>query len=811
MKKFPSLSRLIAGGFVSLLAMLSFVLPVSAQKGRLAAPSDIKLAPGFAAELLYEVPQDKGSWVSMTEDPQGRLIVCDQYGSLYRLTVPPVGISEGLEVEKLETSIGHAHGLLYAFDSLYVVANEKDAGLYRLRDTNGDGQFDKETTLRRIQGGGEHGPHAVVAGPDGKSLYVVGGNHTKLPNPEKTTVAKGWQEDQILTRMPDTHGHATGVMAPGGWICRTDSDGKEWDFVSAGYRNSYDIAFNGDGELFTFDSDMEWDSGMPWYRPTRVCHATSGSEFGWRYGSGKMPDWNADTLPSTIDIGPGCPTGVTIGTGAKFPAKYQKALYVLDWTYGTLYAIHLNPKGSSYVGEKEEFVAGIPLNLSDAEIHDDGSMYFTVGGRRTPSGLYRITYKGGDSTERVDVSNAAGREARALRRQIERYHRPDTQAVAAVWPHLGHEDRFIRFAARVALEHQPRSEWQNNAVNEPDHAKAIGATIALARQGHSSWREKIFARLNAISTADLSADLRLELLRAYELVIIRMGRPNGTVVMDAIAKFDASYPNADDRMNVDLVNLLVALEAPSAPAKTIPLMMQDSATRVSEGTASLLERSAGYGKAFAGTNASNPQKQQIYYAFALREAKNGWTPKLRRDYFTWFQKARTFKGGNSFAGFITNVSAQALSRAPEEEREALEALSKEAPKLVPDGFADARKMVVGCLVGMKFSVENLTVKAGEKVALVLKNDDPSQLMHNLVLVKPGQKDAIFQAALVIGTDAIQRNFVPDHPAVLASTPIVLPGKEYTLWLDVPSEPGDYPYICTYPGHGILMHGVLKVQ
>lgn len=781
-------------------------------KGTLAAPESLKVAPGFTVELLYTLPSDEGSWVSMTQDPKGRLIVCDQYGSLYRVTLPPLKSSGGLQVERLETTVGHAHGLLYAHDSLYVVANEKDAGLYRLRDTDGDEQFDDEKLLRKIAGGGEHGPHAVVLAPDGESIYVLGGNHTQLPAPETSRVAPGWQEDQILTRMPDARGHASGVMAPGGWICRTDRNGSSWELVSAGYRNQYDVAFNGDGEMFTYDSDMEWDAGTPWYRPTRVYHATSGSEFGWRNGSGKMPVWYPDTLPPVLDIGPGSPTGVVMGTGAKFPAKYQRALFILDWTYGTLYAIHLTPDGSSYRGEKEEFVAGVPLNLTDAEILPDGAMYFAVGGRRTPSGLYRVTYTGAESTEPADLASKEGRDLRALRRDIEKFHgKADPGAVDAVWPHLGHDDRFIRFASRVALEHQPVAGWQEKALLETDPAKFITAAIGLARQGHRSLREKIMEKLNAISVADIDPARRLEMLRAYELVIIRMGKPDASVMAAVVEKLDAAYPNADDQMNRELVNLLVALGAPSVPAKTVPLLAQDSGIPVAEADPGLLERSAGYGRAFADTNESNPQKQQFHYAFALRETENGWSSELRKDYFAWFQKARLFKGGASFDGFIDNIRQEALARAPEAERAELETFSKEEPKLIPDGFADARRIEVGCLAGMKFAVESLKAKAGEKVGIVLKNSDPTQLMHNLVLCRPGQKDAVVQAAMTIGAEAIQRNFVPDLDAVLAATPIVLPGKEFTLWMEMPAERGDYPYVCTYPGHGILMHGVLTVE
>ncbi len=74
--------------------------------------------------------------------------------------------------------------MLWAFDSLYVVVNTGGkfaSGLYRVRDTNGDDVLDKVEQLRKLEGNGEHGPHAVVLAPDGKSLYVVAGNGTKVP------------------------------------------------------------------------------------------------------------------------------------------------------------------------------------------------------------------------------------------------------------------------------------------------------------------------------------------------------------------------------------------------------------------------------------------------------------------------------------------------------------------------------------------------------------------------------------------------------------------------------------------------------
>src|SRR5439155_546444 len=177
--------------------------------------------------------------------------------------------------------------------------------------------------------------------------------------------------------------------------------GKNWELISIGYRNQYDMSYNRDGELFTFDSDMEWDMNLPWYKATRVCHAVVGSEFGWRSGTSNFPAYYIDNLPPTLDIGPGSPTGTTFGYGAKFPAKYQDAYFICDWSYGKLYAVHLKPSGSTYVGEAEEFMNGSPL----------ASMYaltvlMRVGGRdllpRVLEALERIDWAKLDASQKTD-------------------------------------------------------------------------------------------------------------------------------------------------------------------------------------------------------------------------------------------------------------------------------------------------------------------------------------------------------------------------------------------------------------------------
>ena len=171
-----------------------------------ATPVDqLNIAEGFQVELLYSVPKgEQGSWVSMCVDPKGRLIVCDQYGGLFRVTLPgSLGASEIL-IEPINVDIGEAQGLLWAFDSLYVVVNSGgtyESGVYRVLDTDGDDQLDTLQTLRSLSGsGGEHGPHAVLLTPDEQGLYIICGNKTDLTEFASSRVPQLWDEDNLLPR-----------------------------------------------------------------------------------------------------------------------------------------------------------------------------------------------------------------------------------------------------------------------------------------------------------------------------------------------------------------------------------------------------------------------------------------------------------------------------------------------------------------------------------------------------------------------------------------------------------------------------------
>ncbi|MGB8167436.1 MAG: c-type cytochrome [Chthoniobacteraceae bacterium] len=662
-------------------------------------PATLQVAAGFKVELLYSVPKaEQGSWVSMTEDAKGRLIVCDQYGGAFRVTVPPLGKVEGLKVEPLPLPngndgkpLGGAHGLLYANDSLYLMNNEmKDKGLWRLRDTDGDDKFDKAELLRSCAGGGEHGPHGITLGPDGKSIYFVCGNHTKLPENLNYARPVAIGEDHLLPRLWDPNGHAKGILAPGGYVCKTDPEGKRVELFAGGFRNQYDICFDANGELFTYDSDMEWDMGTPWYMPTRINHIVSGGDYGWRSGSGRWPSYYADSLPAAVDIGPGSPTGTVFGTGAKFPAKYQRAMFALDWTYATMWAIHFTPDGASFKAEKEDFIAGKAFSVTDAIVRkSDGAMYVTIGGRRNQSGLYRITYTGNEST--APAAPLAPTAEAKLRHELEALQAEGTgpEAIEKAWPHLASKDRFIRFAARIALEHQPAAKWADRALAEKNPQSAIEALLGLARVGDKAQQPRIIEALGKLDAAKVSDELRLPLLRTWEVTFTRMGKPAPDVCKTLAAKFDPLFPHADPLTNRELVSLLVFLDSPTIVAKTVPLLDTAKDADITLASDAVLSRNDGYARAVAGVHGSRPNRQAIAYAYALRNATAGWTPELRKAFFAWFPRTHVWKGGNSFTKFLENIRNEALANfVPDAaERTALDKMSKNAPAIAANLIA----------------------------------------------------------------------------------------------------------------------------
>ncbi len=566
-------------------------------------------------------------------------------------------------------------GICYAFDSLYVVVSTRNSssgcGVFRILDTDGDDNFDKLVELK-ILGltAGEHGPHAIIPSPDGKHLYVIIGNQTRVPEDySHSRVPEFWGEDQLL---PSLQHFMKGAEAPLGHIAQIDPEGKTWEIVATGFRNQYDAAFNREGELLTYDADMEWDLNAPWYRPTRINHVIDGADYGWRTGSGKFMDYCSDTFGAVVDVGPGSPTGVCFGYGAKFPARYQNAFYACDWSYGKLYAVHLQPKGSTYSATFEEFATAQPFPLTDLLVNPaDGAMYITVGGRRVQSGLYRVTYEGNEST--APAQPVPGGECdRQARHALETHLQLGAAAASPseldrIWESLGSADRGIRHAARAALEKQSVGKWKGRIQGETNPVITTAALIALARVDAKNSASEILEKAMGIHYNKTSSrQTRLDILRSITLTLTRSGQPGAKDKAALIQWLDGIYPAQTPEENRDLSAIAAFLKAPFAVERGMKLL----------------------------ANASG-QEEQIGYALNLRYLQDGWTPELREVYFKWFVLSGSYKGGARLANYLADIKKHATESVPKSElTQALKKLIATQPKSsIPQFTLEPRSFV----------------------------------------------------------------------------------------------------------------------
>ena len=625
---------------------------------REATPAEsIAVPPGYRVELVHASQFGEGSWIAIGFDERGELIVSKERGHLARVLLPASPGGSVRLVEIPESPVG-SMGFCAALGSLFVQGSGPQGyGLYRMTDAEGDGTYESVALVANLGEGGEHGSHAVRLGPDGL-LHLMNGNHAPLPaaiaasSPHTRSA-----EDVLEPRVEDPRGHAVGVRAPGGQLLRVDPDGGAFEIVAAGFRNAYDFDFGPDGEVLTFDSDMEWDLGLPWYRPTRVYHVVSGGEYGWRSGSAKWRDGVPDMAPTLVDVGMSSPVGVLYGEPLAFSDEDRAAFYIGDWSYGRILRVRLDPDGGTFTGSFDHFVTGKPLQVTDLEAGPDGAMWFITGGRGTQSGLYRVTHENAEMLGETPLPAFPGADARARRHAIESLHGDPEAATASldsIWADLDDRDVSIAYAARVALEFAALDVWRSRALDDADAATGLPAMLALLRVGDSSDVSAVLARLAAFDWKSLDRPQRQAWLRLHEIAIAR----HPELVDEAMkamlrARLEPLYPCRD----VELDRAMLAL-----------LVLSDSADAVKPAVAAL---------------ASLEVAPALDIAMNLR-LSNRLDAADREALFRWLATAKNADGGHSFRGYLDAVEREALARAPEAERERLAALAAPAPRELPD-------------------------------------------------------------------------------------------------------------------------------
>jgi azurin len=119
-----------------------------------------------------------------------------------------------------------------------------------------------------------------------------------------------------------------------------------------------------------------------------------------------------------------------------------------------------------------------------------------------------------------------------------------------------------------------------------------------------------------------------------------------------------------------------------------------------------------------------------------------------------------------------------------------------------------RVIQIKAIAGLKFHLTRIKVKPGERIKLTLTNAD--EMDHNLVITKPGARQEVVDASHKLGENGPKQNYVPIFDKVLWSIRVVTPGESASIIFQAPTKENVYPYVCTFPGHGLVMYGAMYV-
>lgn len=383
---------------------------------------NVDLPDGFSIRQIAG-PELADDIYSMTVSDSGQVFVAGR-GYIKRLIdADGDGVFESA-IQFASVPKNGAQGMLATGDILLCTGDE---GLLRFQDSDRDGIADGPPELvLKIQTGVEHGSHSMRYGPDG-SLYLLAGNATAI-------APEFYSNEMSPIKEPRA-----------GFLMRILPTGSK-QIVAHGFRNPYDFDFNDAGEIFVYDSDGERDISLPWYRPTRVYHIRPGDDAGWVGVGWKRPRQYFDMPRTVAALGRGSPTGVEVNRQRNqqrkntFPAEYDQAVFVADWTFGRVVALVRNEDGYrpiDFAVSQGQF----GFAVTDLAFDSDGSLLVSVGGRGTRGAVYRI------SADMKEAGKAALPDDIRLAYQI----RGEDLPVQELIHHLGSKSHQVMEAAMCSL------------------------------------------------------------------------------------------------------------------------------------------------------------------------------------------------------------------------------------------------------------------------------------------------------------------------------------------------------------------------
>ena len=609
--------------------------------GAVAAPAlaQFHVPEGFVVERPSDLA---GSLLTLTFAPDGSAYIGRESEGIVRL-VDEDGDTNYEVVEDFADELRAVQGLLVHEGALLACGMRGgDVGIWRVAIGPDGKRAGESERLYAFTDGGEHGPHALVRGPDG-AVYVMVGNHAAFSDAAgRTEGFWAGDEGRLLPPYMDPLGHGTHVRYPGGFVARLDLAKREWQYVAVGLRNAYDLAFDGKGYRYAVDSDMEWDVGLPWYRPVRLLEIIEGSDFGSRAGSSVIPAWCVDTQPAIIDLGRGSPTGAIFGTHTRFPSKWRWALFSGDWAQGRIQAIWTGADDSGIEKGSVDFLSSdSALPVTDVEVGPEGGLWFLSGGRGARGGVFRVVDPAGASQplsnqSRPDMLRRWATEQAVLKIQKGQLTSLDEHSTwhfdRTLWP-IG-----LRILAALASE-----EDMSTRTRSPDFMLRLDALFLLARPPRVEQGAERIARHALNLIGDLQREplpheeLLLATLRGLELGLLRQGDPEAKTCEELTVRLLDGFPDADLLAAQQRAVLLAHLGDARALQPILTAMRASS------------------------------QAEAIHYADCAHRFTQGWTPTLRCDMLEWFERANAYEGGLSLRGYLAAMRASFIAATPIED------------------------------------------------------------------------------------------------------------------------------------------------
>ena len=627
-----------------LAALLLAALPAAAQQAHDAPSRSLFPAPGLSCE---EAASGFGSLIALALDPHGAPVVSVESGGLLRLYDDDAdGRFE--RAENFCDELSACQGLCFTGETAWATGvGPKGPGLYHLPGADGPRA---PHFVAAISGSiGEHGPHAVRLAPDGRLLVMLG-NHVSLNALlENDSPLQFWYEGHIVPRMVDPGGHATDIHAPGGTLLSYDARDGSWRLIAAGFRNAYDFEFAPNGDIFTYDSDMEWDIGLPWYRPVRVVHVLPGGDYGWRTGSAKWPAWYPDSLPPALETGRGSPTGIAWCASPAFPPAFRDTLLLGDWAQGRVLAVRLEPDGVSYRGRAQTLLSGRPLPVTDLDFARDGTLLLTVGGRGAAGALLRVT---GDGTA---TGASPGFTPAARPPPLDA-----TTPLQDVVRMLDDTDRAVRYLAARELERRPPLDVDALLSTDPPLSTGAQAEVLVVRARQALAKadvpaaESLRRTASGLMAVEHPGATRRIAARALELLLL-VGPPERLVLREpppdpalgsTLLPF---FPSGDPALDRELALLLARCEPAGAREALL-----------------------------AALEVEDADEEALHLLYALSALREPAPPRELRPALERLAVLRARPGGSSYQGYLDGLQRRLLEQAPQGERDALRALSGHA-------------------------------------------------------------------------------------------------------------------------------------